>query len=337
MINEVKILFNNIKNFRNLLTERVGQDVIIKSIQNHEWVYLYYNAGDEEGKNATGYRTVRPYVLGTNRAGNTVLRAWQDNPKNSWHFDNRATRNDSQGHDYWSDSEGAKPGWRMFNVDKISKIYPTGKKFNDENGLPMIPAGYHEGGDDDMTSIIAYVSTKTEPDFDYKYDKTIQPDEISKGDQDKAKWDSIRRGNKNSKQITADDVIKLRDVASRIHKTAHGNYLVVIDDRQNFQLMLAKDKVKQNIPDTAIVGSLPYLYDSLVKQNAPADDKFFNDTKNRTQSDLRLKTQDTQNQPEPEIKGNDNNKDNVDLEDMSSMKETNSPSIPHKKMTFFKK
>lgn len=318
MINEVKILFENIKNFRHLLTEGVGQDVIIKAIQNHEWIYLYYNGDDEDGKNATGYRTVRPYVLGTNAAGNTVLRAYQDNPKNSWHFDNRATRPDSQYHDYWSDQEGVKPGWRMFNVAKISKVYPTGKKFNDTNGLPMIPAGYHEGGDDNMTSVIAYVSTKTEPDFDYKYDKEIQPDIISKADRDKAKWDSIRRGNKNRKKITADDVVKLRDVASRVQKTAHGNYLVVIDDKNNFQLMLTKDKDKQNIPDTAIVGSLPYLYDSLVKKNAPADEKFFNDIKNKMQTDLRMKAQDTINQSQSEIK------------------EMKNPTIPYKRMTFFK-
>ena len=318
MINEVKILFDNIRNFRHLITEGVGQNSIIKAIENHEWIYLYYSGDDEDGKNATGYRTVRPMVLGTNSAGNTVLRAWQDNPKNSWHFNNRKTRPDSQQHDFWTDSEGAKPGWRMFNVDKISKIYPTGKKFNDANGLPMIPAGYHEGGDDNMTSIIAYVSTKTEPDFDMKYDKDVETDVIPRTDQLKAKWDSIRRGNKNRQQITADDVVKLRDVASRVQKTAHGNYLVVIDDKNNFQLMLAKDKDKQNIPDIVIVGSLPYLYDSLVKKNAPTDDKFFNDMKDKTQTDLRLKAQDVVNQPEPEIK------------------ETKIPKIPYKKMTFFK-
>ena len=318
MKSELKILFENIRNLRHLLTEGVGQSGIIDAINNHEWIYLYYDADNEEGKNASGYRTVRPYVLGTNAAGNTVLRAWQDNPKNSWHFQNRPTRAQSYGHDYWSDQEGNKPGWRMFNVDKISKIYPTGKKFNDENGLPLIPPGYHEGGDDDMTSVIAYVSTKTEPDFDYKYDKEQDIEALPRAERDKQRWDSIRRGNKNTREITADDVVKLRDIASRVHKTAHGSYLVVIDDKNNFQLMLAKDKDKQNIPDQAIIGSLPYLYDSLVKKNAPADDKFFNDMKNQTQRDLRLKAQDAEAQPEPELN------------------EEDQPSIPHKKMTFFK-
>jgi len=318
MITEGKILFDNIKNIRHLLTEGVGQDAIKKAIETHEWIYIYYNAESEEGENASGYRTVRPFVLGKNEAGNVVLRGWQDNPKNSWHFDNRATRDDSSTHDYWSDREGVKPGWRMFRLDRISKVYPIGKKFNDSNGLPMIPPGYHEGGDKDMVDIYASISTKTEPDFDMTYDKDQEIDKVSRADRDKEKWDSIRRGNKNKKEITADDVVKLRDVASRVQKTAHGKYLVVIDDMNNFLLMLAKDREKQNIPDQAIVGSLPYLYDSLVKKDAPTDDKFFDDMKNRTQSDLRLKAQNYENQPEPQIN------------------EKEISQIPHKKMTFFK-
>ena len=303
MINEVKILFNNIRNFRHLLTEGVSEDVIIKAIQNHEWVYIYYNANNEDGKNDGGVRTIRPYVLGRNAGGNTVLRAWQDNPKNSWHFNNKETRPDSLRHDYWSDQEGVKPGWRMFDISKISHVYPIGKKFNDSRGGPMIPAGYHEGGDDDMTSVIAYVSTKDEPDFDYKYKKDVEIDKISKTDRNKAKWDSIRRGNKNTKKITADDVVKLKDIASRIQKTAHSSYLVVIDDKNDFQLMLAKYRDKQNIPDIAIVGSLPYLYDTLVKGSAPADDTFFKNKLNQVQSGVN---------------------------------ETEKSMIPYKKMTFFK-
>jgi len=317
MLTEVKILFDNIKNIRHLLTEGVGQDAIKKAIEQHEWIYIYYEADNEEGKNAGGYRTVRPYVLGKNKSGNIVLRGWQDNPKNSWHFNHRSTRTDSNQHDSWSDREGIKPGWRMFRLDRITKVYPIGKTFNDSNGLPMIPPGYREGGDEDIVDIYASVSTKTEPDFEMQYDKDQKIDVVSKAERDKEKWDSIRRGNMNKRKITADDVVKLRDVASRVQKTAHGKYLVVIDDKNDFQLMLAKDKDKQNIPDHAIVGSLPYLYDSLVKKNAPSDDKFFNDMKNKTQTDLRMKAQNYENQPEPEI--------NEEI-----------PQIPHKKTTFFK-
>ena len=311
---ETKILFDNIKNFRHLITEGVGENTIVDAINNHEWIYLYYT-GDE--KTPKGYRTIRPYVLGTNKSGNKVLRAWQDSPKNSYHFDNRPTRKDSQNHDYWTDEEGTKPGWRMFRVDKISKIYPIGKNFHDSNGNVMIPAGYHEGGDDDMTSIEAYVSTKIKPDFEYKYDKTIQPTGTTSQE---SKWDSIRKGNKNRKKITSNDVVKLHDLASKFHKKSLSRYMVVIDDRNNFQLVTANDVKTKNIPDTAIVGSLPYLYDSIVKANVPADDKFFNDMKNKTQVDLEQK------------KEKEMNKGFSKIQEV----EKNSPTIPFERKTFFK-
>ena len=316
MINETRKIFENIKNVRHLLTEGAGHDVITKAIQNHEWIRIYYNAENEEGKNATGYRTIRPYVLGT-KGGKQMLRAWQDSPKNSWHFDNRKTRPDSNQHDYWTDSEGVKPGWRMFRVDKITSVYPTGRKFNDKNGLPMIPAGYHEGGDDDMDSVEVYVSTKTEPDFDYKYDKDIEVQATTPNDM-RARWDSIRRGNKNSKKITSDDVNKLRTYASRVLKKSHANFLVAIDDKGDFQLLTPKQRDRENIPDVAIVGTLPHLYDTLVKQNAPTNNKFFDDIKNKTQNDLKLKSHKTQNQEHMDVS------------------ENNLTSIPYNKTTFFK-
>lgn len=307
MASEIKILFENIKNLRHLITEGVGDVDIIKYIQNHEYVYIYY-AGDEGS--GSGYRTIRPYVLGTNMSGNKVLRAWQDNPKNSFHFDNRATRPDSKNHDFWSDEEGVKPGWRMFRLDKISKIYPIGKKFHDSNGLVMIPAGYHEGGDDNMTSIIAYVTTKTQPEFDFKYDKEFTGDELSKAQINAQKWDSIRRGNKNSKKITADDVIKLRDIASNVYKKGRGSFVVVIDNKQNFIPILATDVQKKNIPDSAIVGTLSHLYDSIVKVNSSSNDSWFKNQANSAKINMKSQS--------------------------GEIKETNLPSIPFEKKTFFK-
>lgn len=286
MLNELKILFNNIKNFRQVLNESVGEGDIKKYIENHEWVYIYYTGDDNVAK---GYRTIRPYVLGTSKAGNLVLRAWQDNPKNSWHFQNRPTRPDSLQHDYWSDHEGSKPGWRMFRLDKISKIYPTGKNFVDSNGLVMIPAGYHEGGDKDMTNIIAYVSTKKEPDFEYQYDKETYGKQLTKGEITKEKWNSIRNGNKNTKTITSDDVNKLSNIASNVLKKGKGSFLVVIDDKGNYQLITPKQRDVNNIPDTAIVGGLANLYDRVVKGNAPSDKKFFDDIKNKTMKQVTNK------------------------------------------------
>ncbi len=298
MTEETKILRENIKNFRHLITEGVSETDIAKYINNHEYVYIYYGGDDGAAK---GSRTIRPYVLGTSKAGFKVLRAWQD--RGSSHtFANKPTRDPSEKHDYWIDDEGSKPGWRMFRLDKISKIYPIGKKFNDSRGGPLIPAGYHEGGDDDMVSIDAYVSTKDEPDFEYRYKKDFEGDIKSRTDQRKAKWDSIRRGNRNSRKITADDVVKLRDIASRVFKKAHGSLLVTIDDRDNFQLVSVKDSEKQNIPDIAVVGSLPQLYDSLVNANKTPDDGFFKSKLSQTQQELKEEL----------------------------------PTIPYKKTTFFK-
>jgi len=314
MLTEVKILFENIKNFRHLLKEGVGEKDIIDAINSHEWIYFYYTGDD---KTASGYRTIRPYVLGTHKeSGNKVLRAWQDNPKNSWHFNNRPTRKDSKNHDYWSDEEGDKPGWRLFRIDKITKILPIGKKFHDSNGLVMIPAGYHEGGDDAMSSIDAYVSTKTQPDFKYKYDKDFYGVEKSPDDLQKLRWDSIRSGNKNRKRISTNEVIKLRNLATKFHKKSIGNYLVVIDNINNFQLITRKDKEKHNIPDTAIVGDLPYLYDSLIGKKQPIDDRKYKQKFDKIKDEL--------NQVSPQ-------------QQSASIKETeNISTIPFEKNTFFK-
>jgi len=308
MSEETKILRENIENFRHLITEAVSAIDIEKYINNHEHIIIYYQ-GDENA--ASGKRAIRPYVLGTNKSGNKVLRAWQDNGA-SYHFAHRKTRPDSDKHDSWIDEKGEKPGWRMFNVDKIQQIYPTGMKFNDENGLVKIPAGYHEGGDDNMVSVDAYVSTKTEPDFDYKYDKEFQGDVISKQDQSKQKWDSIRRGNKNNNKITADDIIKLRNLASRVIKKNQSNYLVVINAKNDFKLITRDQKTRYDIPEQAIVGGLRQLYDSIVNANKTPDDAFFKDKLNKARK-------------------------NDDGSETTMMKENEkSSTIPYKKMTFFK-
>lgn len=279
MLNEIKILFDNIKHFRSRLNESVGEGDIKKYIENHEWIYIYYTGDDNVAK---GYRTIRPYVLGVSKAGNMVIRAWQDNPKNSWHFQNRKTRPDSELHDYWNDSEGVKPGWRMFRLDKISKVYPTGKRFNDSKGGPMIPAGYREGSDADMTSIIAYISTKDTPDFEYEFGKERVVDKVPRVDRDKAKWDGIRRGYADRVKVTPQDITKLSDIASNVLKKGKGSFLVAVDDKENFQLITPKQRDDNKIPDVAIVGGLANLYDTMVKANAPTNKAFFDNIKNKT-------------------------------------------------------
>jgi hypothetical protein len=267
MLNEFKILIENIKNFRGLITEAVDDNVIIKAISTHEYVYIYYE-GDES--NQKGYRTIRPYVLGVSKAGNKVLRAWQDKGKSlSYSLANRGEE-----HDYWYDTDGKiKQGWRLFRLDRISSVYPTGKKFNNRDGSVSIPPKYNEGADSDMTSIITYVSSK------------IEPEEIQKAPIEQPKtgrWKRFMNANKNNRKLTSDDVIKLYDIAKRVYKKSAGKYLVAINDNDDFELIDVKQK--EFIPKNAIVGNLPNLYDGLVK-GKPSDDRFFKNTLNKIKNE----------------------------------------------------
>jgi len=295
MLSESKILFDKIKDFRYLLTEGVGDNDIIDAIQNHEYIYIYY-AGDENNKR--GYRTIRPYVLGVSTAGNKVIRAWQDRGKSvSYFMGNRGNK-----HDYWGDDDGkTKPGWRMFRLDRIEKIYPTGRKFNNPDGTVKIPPEYKEGSDKNMTSIIAYVSSKTEPDF-------VPKEVIPTTGEKRTKWTNFNRGNRNNRKITANDVAKLRDIASRIYKKKLGSFLVAINNNDEFELIDVRDKDK--VPELAIVGNLPNLYSTLVKTNVPADNKFFDTTRNKAKQE-KEKAQ-------------------------TEIKETESSTIPIERKTFFK-
>lgn len=320
MSEETKILFENIKTFRHLINEAAGGESAIRdAMNNHEWIIIYYGG---DNKTARGYRMIRPYVLGISTAGNPVLRAWQDKKKgsrqvNSWHFNNRTTRAISKNHDYWVDHEGEKPGWRMFRIDKILNVYPTGIKFIDSKSNVMTPEGYKEGSDDNMKSIIAYVSTKKEPDFDYEYDKETvvgEPEQTSN-----INWKSIIRGNKNNRQITKNDVETLNRLVTHFHKRSKGNYIVVIDDRNNYRLVTQKQiddasKKGVDIPDNAIVGRLSYLYDTLVRgKTEPVDNTFF-DTQRKGVNKLKTTT----------------SQSNIGL------KENDLPSIPFEKKPFFK-
>jgi hypothetical protein len=285
MLIESKILFNGIKKLRSL-NEAVGDDRFLNAINTHEYLYIYYD-GDES--NQKGYRTIRPYVLGVSKAGNKVIRAWQDKGKSSSYSKHKR----GEEHDYWYDNDNKiKQGWRLFRLDKISSVYPTGKKFNDRRGNVLIPPKYNEGGDSDMTNIIAYVSSKTEPEFVEK----IPTERPIKG----GRWKRFANANKNNKKFGEDDVKNLYGIAKKVYKKSAGQYIVAINDNDEYELIDVK--MKNNIPQNAFVGYLPNLYDTLVKSKS-TDDKFFTNSLTNTQREL---------------------------------KESEIPQVPFKKKTFFK-
>lgn len=123
MPNEDKILFNQIDNNRLLLREYVDRNDVIESIQNQSVIYIYYNGID--GVITKGYRTIEPYCLGVSTAGNVVLRAWQQAGASD---SNRGLKRPKRpGHD-------DIPGWRLFYLDGITSVMPTGKIFSVQEG-----------------------------------------------------------------------------------------------------------------------------------------------------------------------------------------------------------
>jgi predicted DNA-binding transcriptional regulator YafY len=114
---------------KELITEIASREDLIDCIKNKKICIIYYE-GDEPG--GRGLREIEPVCLGVSKAGNTVLRAWD---------------NEGASHTAYK-GEQPLPGWRLFNVNKISSIKPTGELFT------QMKPGYNINGDKSMVSII---------------------------------------------------------------------------------------------------------------------------------------------------------------------------------------
>ncbi len=117
------------ESLKDLIVEVASLETVIDCIKNKRRCIIYYD-GDEPG--GRGLREIEPVCLGTSKAGNKVLRAW-----------------DSEGASHRS-YLGKKPlpGWRMFRLDKILSMKPTGENFTE-----MKP-NFNPNGDKSMTSVI---------------------------------------------------------------------------------------------------------------------------------------------------------------------------------------
>jgi predicted DNA-binding transcriptional regulator YafY len=114
---------------KSLICEVASIESVADAIKNKRKIIIYYD-GDEPG--GKGLREIEPVCLGTSRAGNKVLRAW-----------------DLVGASHRAYlGEKPLPGWRFFRLDKILSLMPTGQNFN-----KMRPK-YNVNGDKSMTSII---------------------------------------------------------------------------------------------------------------------------------------------------------------------------------------
>ena len=112
-----------------LICEIASLDSVIDAIKQKQKVIIYYD-GDEPG--GRGIREIEPVCLGVSKGGNKVVRAW-----------------DTEGASHTAyKGEKPLPGWRLFRLDKILSLKPTGENFTE-----MQP-NYNINGDKSMVSVI---------------------------------------------------------------------------------------------------------------------------------------------------------------------------------------
>ena len=114
---------------KGLICEIASVDSVVNAIKNKQKVVIYYD-GDEPG--GRGLREIEPVCLGTSKAGNKVMRAWDE---------------EGSSHTAYK-GEQPLPGWRLFRLDKLLSLKPSG-----ENFAEMRP-NFNPNGDKSMTSII---------------------------------------------------------------------------------------------------------------------------------------------------------------------------------------
>lgn len=117
------------ESLKGLICEIASIDSVIDAIKQKQKVIIYYD-GDEPG--GRGLREIEPVALGTSKAGNKVVRAWDDTGASHRGFT----------------GERPLPSWRLFRLDKILSLKPTGENFT------QIRPNFNPNGDKSMTSVI---------------------------------------------------------------------------------------------------------------------------------------------------------------------------------------
>jgi len=114
---------------KGLICEIASIESITDCIKNKKKCIIYYD-GDEPG--GRGLREIEPVCLGVSKAGNKVLRAWDEEGASHTGFK----------------GEQPLPGWRLFRIDKILSLKPTGEIFT------QMRPNFNPNGDKSMTNVI---------------------------------------------------------------------------------------------------------------------------------------------------------------------------------------
>ena len=120
---------NLLKTITHLITEQASYGDVVDAIKKRKVLVIYYD-GDEPG--GRGLREIEPVCVGTSKANNKILRAWDK---------------EGSSHTGFLGSQPL-PGWRLFRLDKILTIKPTGEIYNEPR------PDYNFTGDKTMSSVI---------------------------------------------------------------------------------------------------------------------------------------------------------------------------------------
>ncbi len=270
MLNEIAKVFDNVSIFRRLLTESVSQSIIIDAIKDMEYLYLYYKG---DGVESTGYRTIKPFVLGVRKSkkdvkGNTtdqeknvmVLRGWQIEGDS----DSKVTRGRS-GHEKFRDNNLNKevPGWREFRIDRIISAYPTGNTFKTDE----LPKPYKGDLDKVIFSIKASIPKTHKRTEKVSVDKRVE--EIIKSP----------RFNKY--------VEDWYNTVKKIKKRSPAKNFVYVNKKGNFAFATESGLKKYNIPKERVVGNLLELYNEYVLPDIKKSSRFFERKKRSAQRHIK--------------------------------------------------
>jgi hypothetical protein len=290
MVNELKILFKNIKNFRSaLLNEAAGEGSIRDAINDNKILYIYYN-GDETVQK--GYRTIRPFVLGSHKqSGNKVLRAWQDAGSSASYrnipTNSRWGHRYQKGHEYFDNPKrgGTQPGWRLFRIDKIASILPTGEKFTPNEYFNVSGVEYNPNDQEINVDVaipkdfgadtkVSGTDSISEPD---KISTKVQP---STFDKQGKKFKQFFKAAKKTREITKDEVESLWNAVKKYRKKSPKNYHVIENEKGDMVLVTNKAVERGDVPNEAIIGNLQDLYNKFVKAKGSIPTDFYNKQKN---------------------------------------------------------
>jgi predicted DNA-binding transcriptional regulator YafY len=114
---------------KNLILEVASIESVINSIRNKNRVIIYYD-GEEPG--GRGLREIEPVCFGYSKRGNPVLRAWDLEGASHRGFK----------------GEKPLPSWRLFRLDRIMSLTPTGNSFDTPR------PNYNPTGDKSMNRVI---------------------------------------------------------------------------------------------------------------------------------------------------------------------------------------